>query len=76
MRCLRSGWVGAAGAEAVAGVVSLLGLDESACGAWGVPAGLAGTVALVQALGDAGVGARLWAVSSGAVVDRAVVMWW
>ncbi|KOV67663.1 hypothetical protein ADL01_24395, partial [Streptomyces sp. NRRL WC-3618] len=50
------------------GVVSLLAFEESEhAGHEGVPAGLAGTVALVQALGDAGVGARLWAVTSGAV---------
>ncbi|MEV0504964.1 acyltransferase domain-containing protein, partial [Streptomyces spectabilis] len=65
-----------AGAE-LTGVVSLLGLDESAVdGHEAVFAGLAGTVALVQALGDAGIGARLWTVSQGAVAtgrgDRAV----
>ncbi|MCI3934336.1 type I polyketide synthase [Streptomyces sp. AN091965] len=50
------------------GVLSLLALDESALADHpGVAAGLAGTVALVQALGDAGIGARLWAVTSGAV---------
>ncbi|WP_338120100.1 beta-ketoacyl reductase, partial [Streptomyces sporangiiformans] len=42
----------------VDGVVSLLGLGET---------GLAGTVGLVQALGDAGVGAPLWLVTRGAV---------
>nr|BCB17031.1 modular polyketide synthase [Streptomyces nobilis] len=58
----------AAGAADLAGVVSLLGFEESAHAEHdGVPAGLAGTVALVQALGDAGVAARLWAVTSGAV---------
>ncbi|MDQ1537988.1 MAG: hypothetical protein QOE58_2381, partial [Actinomycetota bacterium] len=41
------------------GVVSLLGLDESA--------GVAGTCSLVQALGDVGVAAPLWAVTCGAV---------
>nr|BCB17030.1 modular polyketide synthase [Streptomyces nobilis] len=52
----------------LAGVVSLLGFEEAAHAEHeGVPAGLAGTVALVQALGDAGVAARLWAVTSGAV---------
>ncbi|MFH8485218.1 type I polyketide synthase [Streptomyces longisporoflavus] len=52
----------------LAGVVSLLGLDESALiGHAAVPAGLAATVALVQALGDAEIGARLWAVSRGGV---------
>ncbi|MER7351394.1 SDR family NAD(P)-dependent oxidoreductase, partial [Streptomyces aurantiacus] len=56
------------GDAGLAGVVSLLGLDESAhVDHERVPAGLVGTVALVQALGDAGVGARLWAVTSGAV---------
>ncbi|WP_037663602.1 SDR family NAD(P)-dependent oxidoreductase, partial [Streptomyces aurantiacus] len=60
----------------LAGVVSLLGLDESPHGthdAHGVvPAGLVGTVALVQALGDAGIGARLWVLTRGAVAtDRA-----
>ncbi|MFD0417097.1 type I polyketide synthase [Streptomyces sp. NPDC127108] len=59
--------VAADGTEA-AGVVSLLGLDSSAHAEHaGVPVGLAGTVALVQALGDAGVAARVWAVTSGAV---------
>ncbi|GGV50894.1 hypothetical protein GCM10010245_80120 [Streptomyces spectabilis] len=52
----------------LAGVVSLLGFEESAHAEYaGVPAGLAGTVALVQALGDTGVQARLWAVTRGAV---------
>ena len=36
-----------------------------------VPAGLAGTLALVQALGDAGVGAPLWVLTRGAVAARA-----
>jgi acyl transferase domain-containing protein/acyl carrier protein len=44
----------------VAGVVSLLALDEGA--------GLAGTLVLLQALGDAGIGARLWVLTSGAAV--------
>ncbi|XKQ87685.1 type I polyketide synthase [Streptomyces sp. RK9] len=58
----------AANATAPAGVVSLLGLDTSAHAEHsGVPVGLAGTVALVQALGDAGIAARVWAVTSGAV---------
>ncbi|GAA3354227.1 hypothetical protein GCM10017744_011200 [Streptomyces antimycoticus] len=47
--------------SAVAGVFSLLGLDESAHESFAVvPAGLAATVALVQALGDADVVAPLW----------------
>ncbi|MFE9122398.1 type I polyketide synthase [Streptomyces sp. NPDC007172] len=73
-----------AGEAGLAGVVSLLSLDESEQEAHGahnahhapdahgvVSAGLIGTVALVQALGDAGIGARLWAVTRGAVAtDR------
>ncbi|WP_370084620.1 type I polyketide synthase [Streptacidiphilus sp. MAP12-16] len=58
----------ASGAGSVAGVLSLLALDEAphaVCSA--VPAGLASTVALVQALGDAGISAPLWCVTRGAV---------
>ena len=52
----------------VRGVLSLLALDESPVpGHPVVPAGLAGTLALVQALGDAGVDAPLWAATRGAV---------
>jgi NADP-dependent 3-hydroxy acid dehydrogenase YdfG len=47
--------------QKVAGVVSLLALDETG------HAGVAGTLVLVQALGDAGMAARLWAVTRGAV---------
>ncbi|MEV0041460.1 SDR family NAD(P)-dependent oxidoreductase, partial [Streptomyces sp. NPDC050804] len=50
----------------VAGVVSLLALDESADAA-GVPAGVLATAALVQALGDTGIAAPLWTVTRGAV---------
>ncbi|MFJ2444373.1 SDR family NAD(P)-dependent oxidoreductase [Streptomyces sp. NPDC087658] len=50
----------------IAGVVSLLALDVSREVA-GVPAGLVDTAALLRALGDAGVGAPLWAVTRGAV---------
>ncbi|MGY5138739.1 SDR family NAD(P)-dependent oxidoreductase, partial [Streptomyces nigrescens] len=51
-----------------AGVLSLLALDERPdrthpC----VPTGLSLTLALLQALGDAGIGARLWCVTRGAV---------
>jgi acyl transferase domain-containing protein/NADP-dependent 3-hydroxy acid dehydrogenase YdfG len=58
-----------AGAEDVpAGVVSLLALEEAPLPGYPVvPAGLAATVALVQALGDAGVGAPQWALTCGAV---------
>jgi len=45
----------------VAGVLSLLALDEAAT------AGVMASLALIQALGDAGIGARLWAVTRGAV---------
>ncbi|MER6450597.1 type I polyketide synthase, partial [Streptomyces venezuelae] len=48
-----------AGAGSVAGVVSLLALDESG--------GLVATAGLVQALGDAGVRAPLWCLTRGAV---------
>ncbi|MFD7917603.1 SDR family NAD(P)-dependent oxidoreductase, partial [Streptomyces sp. NPDC059752] len=47
------------GAGSVAGVVSLLALDESA--------GVIATAGLVQALGDAGVEAPLWCLTRGAV---------
>jgi malonyl CoA-acyl carrier protein transacylase/NAD(P)-dependent dehydrogenase (short-subunit alcohol dehydrogenase family)/acyl carrier protein len=53
----------------VAGVLSLLGVaEEPVEGHLGVAAGLAGTMVLVQALGDVGIGARLWALTCGAVV--------
>ncbi|MFI7650770.1 type I polyketide synthase, partial [Micromonospora sp. NPDC049460] len=49
-------------------VLSLLAFDDRPyAGAESVPAGLAGTVALAQALGDAGVAARLWIATHGAV---------
>ena len=49
-------------------MVSLLGLAEGAVPGFPVVAvGVAGTVALVQALGDAGVEAPLWVVTCGAV---------
>ncbi|WP_167305401.1 type I polyketide synthase [Saccharomonospora piscinae] len=51
-----------------AGVVSLLALDEQPMpDAPSVPAGLAATLALTQALGDAGIQAPLWALTAGAV---------
>ena len=59
---------GVSGVSGVAGVVSLLALDEAPVPAYPVvPAGLAGTVTLVQGLGDAGIGAPLWVLTSGAV---------
>ena len=52
----------------VAGVVSLFGLDMTPLpGHPVVPAGVAATLGLVQALGDAGVAGRLWVVTRGAV---------
>ncbi|WP_410600943.1 type I polyketide synthase [Amycolatopsis sp. lyj-90] len=54
--------------DAVSGVVSLLALDETpVAGHASVPAGLAATLGLVQALGDAGVTAPLWLATRGAV---------
>ncbi|MGK4578841.1 type I polyketide synthase [Kitasatospora sp. HPMI-4] len=51
-----------------AGVLSLLALDERPHPDHpGLPSGLAGTVALVQALGDAGFEAPLWCATRGAV---------
>ncbi|WP_399142309.1 type I polyketide synthase [Streptomyces sp. NBUA17] len=49
----------------VDGVLSLLALDERPMPV--VPAGFTGTVALVQALGDAGLTAPLWCATRGAV---------
>ncbi|MFD0660975.1 type I polyketide synthase [Thermocatellispora tengchongensis] len=57
----------AVGTQAVSGVVSLLALDEEPpADAPVVPVGLAATVALIQALGDAGTTAPLWVLTSGA----------
>ncbi|MFF9352765.1 type I polyketide synthase, partial [Streptomyces sp. NPDC014734] len=51
-----------------AGVISLLGLDERPHPEHpDLVAGLAGTLALVQALGDADLDARLWVLTRGAV---------
>ncbi|QMU69824.1 type I polyketide synthase [Streptacidiphilus sp. P02-A3a] len=58
----------AVGTRPLAGVLSLLALDETPLPAWpAVPGGLAGTLALLQALGDAGAAAPLWVATSGAV---------
>ncbi|MFF8960992.1 type I polyketide synthase [Streptomyces sp. NPDC014894] len=55
-------------AGALAGVLSLLALDERPhAGDQAPAAGLAATTALVQALGDAGVTAPLWSATRGAV---------
>ncbi|MFI8084023.1 type I polyketide synthase [Kitasatospora sp. NPDC086009] len=59
---------GAVEPSAVAGVLSLLALDEAPVAEFPVVAGgLAATLALVQALGDAGIGAPLWLATRGAV---------
>jgi polyketide synthase 7 len=60
--------VASAAGRGPAGVVSLLALgDGDRPGCPGVPRGLAALVMTVQALGDADVGAPLWALTSGAV---------
>ncbi|WP_446681672.1 type I polyketide synthase [Allokutzneria oryzae] len=54
--------------EAVSGVVSLLGLDERPDPEHpAMSTGLAATVSLLQALGDAGIDAPLWCATSGGV---------
>ncbi|WP_443728848.1 type I polyketide synthase [Streptomyces buecherae] len=72
----RSGLAGEIGERVAggqpAGVLSLLALDETAHPAHpGVPAGLAATIALVRALGDAAVSAPLWCLTQGAVATGA-----
>ncbi|HEY0938238.1 MAG TPA: SDR family NAD(P)-dependent oxidoreductase, partial [Trebonia sp.] len=55
-------------AAGLAGVVSLLALDETPLpGLAAVPSGLAATVTLIQALGEAGTAAPLWVLTQGAV---------
>ena len=54
-----------AGGQGPGGVVSLLALADGTRS--GVAAGAAGTLVLVQALADAGLDARLWVLTSGAV---------
>jgi polyene macrolide polyketide synthase len=52
----------------VAGVISLLALEERALPVYAsVPGGVAGTVALVQALEDAEIGAPMWLLTRGAM---------
>ena len=59
---------GVAAGRAVAGVVSLLGVAVGGHGEFPVvPAGVAGTLVLVQALGDAGIAGRLWCLTRAAV---------
>ncbi|MFF7649490.1 type I polyketide synthase [Streptomyces sp. NPDC007983] len=57
----------------IAGVLSLLALDETAFpGRPGVSQGLAATLGLVQALGDAAIDAPLWSATQGAVTTGRV----
>ena len=57
-----------AGDPPLSGVLSLLALDEAPLAEFPVvPRGLAGTLSLVQALGDAGIQAPLWVLTQGAV---------
>ena len=56
------------GVSGVSGVLSLLALQEEPLPGYPVVSGgLAGTVGLVQGLGDAGTGAPLWVLTRGAV---------
>src|ERR1039457_4296761 len=58
-----------AGDPQLSGVLSLLALDEEPLAGFPVvPGGLAATVDLLQALGDAEAGAPLWLLTQGAVV--------
>ncbi|MGW0909735.1 type I polyketide synthase [Streptomyces sp. NPDC002853] len=60
------------GATRPVGIVSLLGLDETPHPRYpALTAGLAGTLALIQALDDAGTDARLWLLTCGAVTTGA-----
>ncbi|MFE2546305.1 type I polyketide synthase [Actinacidiphila glaucinigra] len=69
---LLRGITGGDGLGAVAGVVSLLAFAEQPHPVHAAaPAGLLLTAALVQALGDAGITAPLWCVTSGAVATSA-----
>jgi NAD(P)-dependent dehydrogenase (short-subunit alcohol dehydrogenase family)/acyl carrier protein len=65
---LRTGAAVVSKVPGISGMLSLLALDEAPRPAHpALPAGLAGTQALVQALGDAGIGAPLWVLTQGAV---------
>jgi acyl transferase domain-containing protein/acyl carrier protein len=56
----------------IAGVLSLLALDEAPAADFPVvPVGVAGTLILAQALGDAGIAAPLWALTQDAVAAGA-----
>ena len=67
-----AGISGISGISGVSGMLSLLALEEApAAGFPVVPVGLALTLALVQALADAGVAAPLWLLTCGAVTTGA-----
>ncbi|WP_223268155.1 type I polyketide synthase [Streptosporangium nondiastaticum] len=67
-KALAAQLAGAAGDEAVAGVLSLLAIDsEPAPAAAALTTGVALSVLLVQALGDAGVDAPLWCATRNAM---------
>jgi NAD(P)-dependent dehydrogenase (short-subunit alcohol dehydrogenase family) len=60
--------ISAAGGQPVAGVLSLLALDETRhADQPAVPASLSATACLIRALDEAGIRARLWCATTGAV---------
>ncbi|MFC8047898.1 type I polyketide synthase [Nocardia sp. NPDC057353] len=62
--------------DSLAGVVSTLAIDDRIDPERPeLSAGVAATIALTQALGDAGIGARLWCVTSGAVGAATTSPW-
>jgi acyl transferase domain-containing protein/acyl carrier protein len=71
LAALRTGASVVSKVPGISGMLSLLALDEAARPAHpAMTAGLAGTQALVQALGDAGIGAPLWVLTQGAVAAQ------
>ncbi|WP_425314793.1 type I polyketide synthase [Streptomyces ambofaciens] len=56
--------------EPLSGVLSLIATTDVALPGTAVPAGVAATVTLTQALGDAGITAPLWTLTQGAVSTR------
>ncbi|MFE5393161.1 type I polyketide synthase [Streptomyces sp. NPDC056568] len=56
--------------EPLSGVLSLIATTDGALPSTTVPAGVAATVTLIQALGDAGITAPLWTLTHGAVSTR------
>ncbi len=67
-RAALAGTLAALDGAPFAGVLSLVALDETPLAGFpAVPAGAAGTLVLVQALGDAGIAAPLWSITQGAL---------